>query len=383
MEKEAGLSWWRALRAARPTPAGWALHYAAGLLLFAALVDGAPALFAGASLLLSLSLVGYVGSAWAARSLTVSWDCPARVFASEEFPLRITVANRGRRAVAGIEFFPTGSTKDSPPGAVLARVPAGGSASLDLATRVRHRGRHHLVAPRIVTGWPFGLFHATLLLDEDRVVLAYPRRVPVPARALRSRSPEVSVREVAAAVPRGGELLRGVRGWAPGDAPRAIAWRASARHGRLLTREFEREDAGRAIVAVDADPRDLAAPASVRADAVERACSLAASLVLRLRAEGRRTSLAVFAPEPLFLGSVGGTRALGRALEILALLEPPGRKDPRRDPLSLVPAASLRGARVLLVKAAIGAPRSERGPNGSEVITLPSLRATFRPEEPR
>jgi uncharacterized protein (DUF58 family) len=370
-------------RATRPTAAGSALLYSEGLLLLAACLTDRPALYAGASLLLALAVVGFLGTVSAARSLEVSWDGPSRVFAAEPFPLRLLVRNRGRIAVTGIEFFPSGSPERTRrPGAVLREVPAGASVPLELATRVRHRGRHRLVPPRIATSWPFGLFRARLAPAEERTVLAYPRRVPVPPRALRSRAPEISAREVAAAVPRGGELLRGVRGWSPGDAPRAIAWRASARHGKLLTREFEREDAGRAVVALDLDTRDLRSPASVRADAVERACSLATSLVLRLRAEGRRTALVLFDPEPVVLLSLTGERSLGRALETLALVESPGRSEPRRDPLSLLPPAALRGARVLLVKAAIGSPSTARGPHGSEVITLPALHATFLPGRP-
>ena len=377
MEKEARLSWWASLRATRPTDAGWALHYAAGFLLFAAMLTGRDALFAGASLLLALSLVGYFGAARAARSLSVEWEAPDRVFASEEFPLRVTVRNRGRAAVGGIEFFASPiEAAGEKPGAALARVPGRGGATLDLATRLRHRGRHRIFAPRVVTGWPFGLFRATLAPAGDRSVLVYPRRVPVPARALRSLHPEPAPRESAAAVPRGGELLRGVRPFAPGDSPRSIAWRASARHGRLLSREFEREDAGRAVVALDPDPRGLVSASFVRAEAVERACSLAASLCLRLRADGRKATLVVFAPDPTLVPSVERARGIARALETLALLEPPAKKDPPRDPLTLLPAGLLRGARVLLVTADRGAPRVESGPGGCEVLVIPAIRTS-------
>jgi len=377
MEEGPRRSWAAALGATRPTRPGARVLYGGGLFLAVAFATGKPSFYAGASLLLALYLVGHLGAAYAWRSLEIRWDCPSRVFAAAPFPVRLLVHNRGRAFLAGIEILREELSAEKWRTPARFAVRAGAAIPVEVRGLVRHRGRHRLAPPRIEVRWPFGLAVALWDTPGEREVLAYPRRVGVPSRAIRSRAPEVSRREVAAAVPRGGELLRGVRGWAPGDAPRAIAWRASARHGKLLTREFEREDAGSAIVALDADARDL--PANDRTAAVERACSLAASLLLRLRAEGRRTALAAWTPEPVFLGSVAGERALGRALEALALLEPSPRSSPRRDPLALVPRGTLRGARVLLVKAGRGVERTTRGAGGTAVVTLPSLHAGYRP----
>jgi uncharacterized protein (DUF58 family) len=378
MEGEPRASWTAAVGATRPTKVGANVLYVAGLFLAVALATGRPPLYAGAALLLSLYAVGHVGAVYARRSLSIGWDCPPRVYAGTVFAVRVLARNRGRASLSGIrvagEASPSLNGRRRP--ARLAAAP-GAVATVEIGTVVRHRGRHRLGLPRIEVTWPFGLAVASWEDLGEKSVLAYPRRVAVPSRAIRSRAPEVSRREVAAAVPRGGELLRGLRGWVPGDPSRAIAWRASARHGSLLSREFEREDAGRAVVALDVDARGMSA--MDRTAAVERACSLAASLLLRLRAEGRRTALAAWTPEPLYLGSVSGERALGRALEELALLSAPVRREPRRDPLSLVPAAALRGARVVLIKAAKGPERTRRLPGGTEVVTVPSLHATFHP----
>ncbi len=390
MEKAPGPGFWAtAVRSTRPTRSGRFVLNGGILLLVIAYFTERPPLYLAASLLLALYAVAHLGAAYAGKSLVVGWDCPSRVFAEEPFALRFVIGNRGRAALSGIEvpeLVSRGGGKGTSllrmDAAVLPLVAPGRSVPLDVGTRLRHRGEYRLAAPLLQVRWPFGLAVAERACPGEQAVIAYPWRVPVESRAIRSRVPEPARREVAAAVPRGGELLRGVREWVPGDAPRAIAWRASARHGELLTREFEREDAGCAVVALDADPRDLPTQRD-RSAAVEQACAKAASLLLRLRAEGRRTALAVFTPEPLYLPTIAGERALGRALEALALLQPPGRKEPRRDPLSLVPEAALRGARVILVKAAFGPVRTTRRPGGAEVVTLPALRATFSPEGER
>ena len=374
MEKPAGNRWWGAWGSTVPTKGGRRVVEAGLVFLVFGLATGRPSLFAGASLLLGLYAVGHLGAVYAGRSLLLSWDCPARVFAGESFPVRVTVRNAGRASIAGVEVHepPPGGVR---PAAVLARVDPEAALPVDVLARVRRRGYHRLAAPRLAVRWPLRLAVSICLAGEERDVLAYPRRVAVPPRALRSPAPETAARESAAAVPRGGELFRGVREWSPGDPPRSIAWRASARHGRLLTREFEREDTGRAVVVLDADARDL--PAADRASAVERACSLAASLVLRLRTEGRRTAFAAWTPDPVLVPSVAGERALGRALEAMALLEAPGRRDPRRDPLALLPPGMLRGARVVVVKAATGPVRAARGTRGCEVVTVPAMRGAF------
>jgi uncharacterized protein (DUF58 family) len=379
MEEPAG-SLGAALISTRPTDLGWKVLYASGALLLFGYATERASLFAGASLLLGLYAVGHLGTAYAARSLRIAWDCPSRVHASEPFGIRLVLRNAGLAGISGIEVSEPAPSRDR----TLHLHPlleAGASAELEIPGIVRRRGFHRLPPPRVVLRWPFLLAESRRSAGEERELLAYPRRVPVPSRALRSGIPETSSREQAAVLPRGGELLRGVREWSPGDPARAIAWRASARHGTLLTREFEREDSGRSLVLLDADPRDL--PAATRSAAVERACSLAASLVLRLRSEGRRVAFGTRAPEPVFVPSAAAPAALGRVLETLSLLEPPARRTPRQDPLGVVPAAALRGSRVILVRAAIGPARSMRDPRGFEVLTIPSLHATYRPEVPR
>ena len=380
MERPAGRRFRDAIRTTVPTREGWGLLLVAANLLLFACVTKRASLYAGASLALALYAVGHLGAAYAGTFLEASWDCPARVYAGEVFPLRLTVRNLGRALVTGIEVFEahTGAARVATD---LPLLEARAAAHVEVRGRVRRRGFHRLAGPRLRVSWPFRLAVAALDGGEDREVLAYPRRVPVPPRALRSAAPEMSSRDRTAAVPRGGEVFRGVRDWAPGDPPRAIAWKASAHHDRLLTREFEREDSGRAIVLLDADARDLAAVN--RSTAVETACSVAASLVLRLRGEGRRVAFAAWTPEALFVPSVSADRALGRALEAMALLQTPARADPRRDPLSLLPAGSLRGARIVLVKAAIGPVRTARGPRGAEVVTVPSMQAAFAPRRDR
>jgi len=69
----------------------------------------------------------------------------------------------------------------------------------------------------------------------------------------------------------------GVRPWQQGDSRRWIHWRASARHGTLVVRQFERYRTRDVAVLVDLWHPD--APGPEHADAVELAVSFAATVV--------------------------------------------------------------------------------------------------------
>lgn len=90
---------------------------------------------------------------------------------------------------------------------------------------------------------PFGLFHAPLYFPHPLVVKVVPR-----AAKVRGGGPEsmqgLAVERSGQTILRrhgGGTELRELRDLQPGDPYKSIAWKQSARAGRLLVREVERE----------------------------------------------------------------------------------------------------------------------------------------------
>src|SRR5690606_18345874 len=84
--------------------------------------------------------------------------------------------------------------------------------------------------------WPFGLFRAWAWLEMDARCLVYPRP------ADHAPAPPVSAAETGSTALRneGQDDFSGLRSYRPGDAPRHVAWKASARlHDRLLVKEFQ------------------------------------------------------------------------------------------------------------------------------------------------
>ena len=124
--------------------------------------------------------------------------------------------------------------------------------------------------------------------------------------------------------PRGGDL-RALRRYSPGDPPRAVHWKASARARRLLVREFAPElDDGVLL--------SLQTPAErwPRPEQFELLCGLAATLAEDLFHAGRLRATAV-GDGPV--QPVRGARDVEAFLDAIALLEP--RPGPVRSDAAL------------------------------------------------
>lgn len=147
-----------------------------------------------------------------------------------------------------------------------------------------HRGVHELGTVTLRTGFPFGLFtkERDIRLPGELVILPRSdRRVRDPAVAggrRRARGPAV----IGAAGGRG--EYRNLREYRPGDDPRDIHWRSTARLGAPLVREYERDGAMGLWICLD-----LAFEAG---DDAEASVEVAASLAAQAERTGRRYGLA-------------------------------------------------------------------------------------------
>lgn len=105
---------------------------------------------------------------------------------------------------------------------------------------------------RVRSAAPLGLFWQQRTLDLPVRVTVYPRvwrlrRCPWIDAVLHSGSSERGRTRVRSQAT---ELTRSVRPYRPGDTPRTIHWRTSARRGELMSRENERSESGTGLVLV-------------------------------------------------------------------------------------------------------------------------------------
>lgn len=102
----------------------------------------------------------------------------------------------------------------------------------------RRRGWHRLGPVRIVANDPFGMAAREREIDDREGVLVYPRVVPITQLVVPARQPLGDFKPAAPLV-EDPMRMSGVRPYIPGDSPKRIHWRATARTGELQTRVFE------------------------------------------------------------------------------------------------------------------------------------------------
>ncbi|HEX5136826.1 MAG TPA: DUF58 domain-containing protein [Planctomycetota bacterium] len=255
--------------------------------------------------------------------LSIDRSLPRRVFAGALFDVRLRVRNGSRwRPALGIGFLDALQVADAQAllrGPVLPVLPPGASVLVSYPRRIHRRGVYTVVNTLARTRFPFGIF-------ERRVLTQSPARLVVlPALGRLGRATE---RELArrAAAPRerrraraGAEEFEGLREYRPGDNPRHIHWRTSARARTLVRRVLRDEESGDLHVFLDlwAGGGD----AERRRRNLERAISCAATLLAHATARGRRATVHF---EGGTAGHAGTRAGLLGALEALAGLPAAG-----------------------------------------------------------
>jgi uncharacterized protein (DUF58 family) len=208
------------------------------------------------------------------------------------------------------------------------KLPAGRQQETSYRHTIARRGRHQLTGFRLTTKFPFGLMARTREVADATEIIVYPALAALPPAVLRGLpSPSAPPRDKGPS--RQGELA-GLRAFRPGDDPRGIHWRTSARRGMPLLREHEDDEGREGTILFD---NDAASGAAAFELAVSRAAALCVELARRGMAVGLVTRGGEIPP------SVGAPH-LARILARLALIAPEPGPPPRgrRRPIARVSA---------------------------------------------
>lgn len=132
------------------------------------------------------------------------------------------------------------------------RVPAHGVASFELEVRPGHVGRHVMHGAWMTIAGPFGLAWAPLYFPNPLTLEVQPRGA-AGLRAARGGPTANTGARSGRSVKRAGEgpEVRELRELRPGDPFRRIAWKASARKGKLLVRETDDEAQTTRVLLID------------------------------------------------------------------------------------------------------------------------------------
>lgn len=160
------------------------------------------------------------------------------------------------------------------------RLEAGGGTTLVWVHRPAQRGEAVIELAAVGSFFPFGFLRKSIGTGLKRTVPVWPAQIEYQWRGSAGRSGAASgQRTVRAGV---GDDLLALRRYAQGDSHRLIHWKASARLGHMMVRQFAAESLDGYVLQIDTPATLWTRPAQF-----ELLCSLAGTLAEDLFAEGR------------------------------------------------------------------------------------------------
>lgn len=248
------------------------------------------------------------------RGLDVQRSVPAHVRAGDEVRVSISVTNHSRRAVPAFRIEDRFEAIE-PANVACERLGPEARAERELTRTIHRRGVFDAGPVVISCGAPFGFLRSSRSITVSSPTTAWPRWVDLQSFPILEPSSFPSdVLHERARVGAGEEFL-GIRDYRPGDSPRSVHWRSSARAGHLMVREYEELPSARVGVVL-AGLEHGAPPDS----SFEALVSAAASVALYALSTGHPVDLVRAAPD-------GGVASLfepdrKQALEWFAAAEP-------------------------------------------------------------
>ncbi|RMG35958.1 MAG: DUF58 domain-containing protein [Planctomycetota bacterium] len=266
------------------------------------------------------------------KRLQVRRELPPRAMAGSEFSVAVTLQNR--RLLFGswlmaVTDKATHAEELLSPRVMFIRVPPRSSRTAYYRLRLQRRGRYRLGPVEVGSRFPLGLVERSVVLSVPGEVLVHPRlgrltprwyRVPLLATELLERQ----------RTRRGtfDDDFHHLREYRPGDNPRSIHWRTSARRNELMVREYHQSRDRDLLLALDLyiPPRRTAGDT----ERVELALEFAATVAidyLRRSFDGILT-LAVSGPETDVWECENAPPAIDALLDRFALLEASSHSSP-------------------------------------------------------
>jgi uncharacterized protein (DUF58 family) len=207
---------------------------------------------------------------------------PEHIFAGQSVRASVELRNEKLTLPSFSLRVEAAKTKNQPAGAMLETpvyfpyLPRKQAVKQSVPLLFLQRGVYRQEAFKILTRFPFGFLQKARRMDLATEALVYP------AVAASSEFLEVlpGLQGAMESHAKGrGQDLYALRGYLPNDSARHVHWKASARFGSLMVREFAREDDCRVLLVFDPQSAAAAAtPQSNEKDSFERAVTFCAAL---------------------------------------------------------------------------------------------------------
>ena len=254
------------------------------ILVLASVNTGNNLLFMILGCCLAGILISGVLSRVVLTGVELKFDLPERIFAEQPVLAEIELRNQ-KQWWPSFSLRVVGENKAGQPPVLTQPVffpyiPSQGAMVQKVELRFPRRGVYRQDAFGIRTRFPFGFFEKTRQVSSIIDIVVYPRVEPT--EQVYEVLPLLSG-EMASYFRGRGHELHSLRQYQITDSARFVDWKVSARSGRLMVREYAREDERRVMLVLDpfiGPPRaDLGPLAGAEhADRFERAVSMAACI---------------------------------------------------------------------------------------------------------
>lgn len=270
-------------------------------------------------------------------------------FPGEPIPHAVAVENVSDRPATVLVADPTAG---QPARWLLAPFPAGGRDVLRTEFRFPRRGRYPVGPLAIESEYPLGLVRWSAVIEPTGEHLVLPTVGHVDVDVLRrwlgrAAGGESRTRRPARRPTPGLGDIRGLRPYRPGDSPRDVHWKTTARRGQLVVREYDQTDPLNLVVVLDPwSPTHT--PTGQAADRLEWALGLAASVGWAWATADEPGDLTLVIPgDPAYTRTGhASTRFVRDAFAPIAAIV--GGPDVPAVPASAVRASAVRTARLVV-----------------------------------
>jgi hypothetical protein len=243
----------------------------------AAVNSGSNLLYLIVAMMLSMMLISGILSDLVLWSIHVDRKVPQEIYAGSPFPLRFRLKNANKLAPSyALAVSQKNKEGSKTAGAFVFRLGPGEEGDAQALETIAKRGRWTTSGYEIATRYPFGLFRKAVVVKREESCTVYPKIRPLPTGLSEGLSRSLQGETQSSRKGQGTDL-RSLREYSFPEDARGIHWKASARSGRLLSKEYEAQE--RQAVAVIIDNLVPVNQPEGYAEHFEEAVSLAASFV--------------------------------------------------------------------------------------------------------
>jgi uncharacterized protein (DUF58 family) len=245
----------------RITRAGWLYFGVTLLVALAALNTGNNLLFLILACLVSVILMSGILSSISLAGVDLRIELPEHIFTGQTVRATVELANEKLTLPSFALRVEAVVAKNAPPAAVVDQpvffpyLPRQQRMKQSVPVTFLRRGLHVQDSFRIVTRFPFGFLQKSRRIPLKSEALVYPSVESDSQLTETFPGIEGSIESYSKGR---GQDLHAIRDYVPSDSASHVHWKASARLGSLMVREFAREDDFRILLVLDPHPGDSA-----------------------------------------------------------------------------------------------------------------------------